>query len=132
MCHYGKCIENACFYKVVNFQSHTLYFLTQKVNPESNRHCFFESIYKTCHIFYTWLGCIQDTHPFYLIDILFLQFININILLHTSISLILKLSLLGLHIIHHMLQRAFMKVNLDLSLYCVCYRFTLSRAKMNN
>ena len=28
MCHYGKCIKNACFHKTSTFLSHTFHFLT--------------------------------------------------------------------------------------------------------
>ena len=75
MCHYEKCIENAYSYSNDFFLMTYIVF----INSESIRHCFFKRIYKTCHNFYTWIGCVQGTPPFYIVDFLLLQFISINI-----------------------------------------------------
>ena len=130
MCHYGKCIENACSYKMTNFKSYTLYFLTLKNNRESIRHCFFERIYKPCHIFYTWIGCIQGNPP-----ILFSRRFIFTIDKHkyTSSYIYLtdfefKFSWFTLESSHIIKAYPFY-VNLDPSLCYVRYIFTLSQAK---
>ena len=57
-------------------------------------------------------GCIQGI-PHILFSRHILQQININILLHTTIALILKLSLLGLLQNHYIFKRTLLKVNFD-------------------
>ena len=62
---------------------------------------------------------MQDT--LYVVDILFLQLIKIiNIFLHTSIPLIMKLSLLGLLKNHHFLQCTLLIWTLHCVMYVTC------------
>ena len=88
-------------------------------------HCISNAIIKLA--FFLHMDRLHTRYPthFYLIDI-FLQLININILLRTSISLIFELSLLGSLQDHHILQRMILNVDLDPSLCNACNKFTLN------
>ena len=97
MCNYGKYFENACFNKMTNFNHIHCISWPHKLIQKASDTAFFEWIYQKLAIFSIHgMAAYKAPYPFYLADILFLQLININILLQTFIALILKLSFLCL------------------------------------
>ena len=99
------------------------------MNPHSIRHCFFNWIYKTWHILFTWIGCIQGT-PLILFSRHFL--FTIDEPEYTSPYIYLSYfevkytwcTLESLHIAAYLL-----KVNLGPLLCYVRYMLTLNPAK---
>ena len=62
MCHYGKYFENACFNKTTNFNLfHCMSWPHELIEGASDTSYLNGNIKMTCHVFYTWICCIQGT-----------------------------------------------------------------------